>query len=176
MSDRASRRKAIRVALAEEQRGVEEISNLQWYMLRGQGAVYFALHVPRQIERDEFLSLVNLVLDGLPRLTGTYTTEADVFTLLERDEVLSNCRYGRSPDISKDWQSFLAGLPDLGRRLDGRVFEATCVVSKSESESLIMFAALHAAIEGADVENLLRSSAVNSANPARDEKLSLIHI
>lgn len=128
-------------------------------MLRANNVAYFALHRSGPIEHEDFLSLVNLVLDRIPVLGTSFTDKADKFFPLEREAILARCSYERSSKITQEWRDFLAELPDLSARLNGRLFKARCYVSRCGQESLILFAALHAAIEGADVENFLRSAA-----------------
>lgn len=83
-------------------------------------------------------------------------------------KIAQTSEYQKVPNLSDCWKKFLHELPQLSDKLGGKMFRASCFVSqkktdnmKTDGESLIIFAALHAAIEGIDLANLLRGKLDN---------------
>ncbi|GAB5488855.1 MAG: hypothetical protein Pars2KO_24250 [Parasphingorhabdus sp.] len=147
---------------AQSDAGIK-ITGLQWFFLRSKNPVYFAIHIPRVITAAKFYELVNWVLTEIPSLSSIYDRNTETFRSDCSVKVAQTCEYHKVEDLSACWNQFLGELPLLFDNLDGRLFRATCFVSSDDAdetdasgESLVMFAALHAVIEGVDLANVLR--------------------
>lgn len=140
-----------------------KITGLQWFFLRSKNPVYFAIHVHRIVSAEEFEGLVQWVLGQIPQLTSCYDRQTETLKFDDPDKRHQYAEYCEVRNLSEHWNKFLHELPLLFDALDGKMFRASCFVSKNETDgqhsksgSLVVFSALHAVIEGIDLANLLR--------------------